>query len=139
VKVTNICYYKFLTSTPGSPSRRPLPGRPLRRDPQEDQAVQRLVGQVWPVALSLPAVRPWRAATRICQVMRYDLLFRNFSDLPWQHGLVILSLPATEETRAMGREIQTRQGFGVEAFRRNFLKIIYYCIVSFLSGTTYQQ
>jgi hypothetical protein len=82
VKVTNICYYKFLTSTPGSPSRRPLPGRPLRRDPQEDQAVQRLVGQVWPVALSLPAVRPWRAATRICQVMSHDLLFNNFSDKP---------------------------------------------------------
>jgi hypothetical protein len=38
----------------------------------------------------------------------------------------------------MGREIQTRQGFGVEVFRSNFLKIIYYYIVSFLSGPTYQ-
>jgi hypothetical protein len=30
--------------------------------------------------------------------------------LPWRRGLVISSLPATVETGAMGREIESRQG-----------------------------
>jgi hypothetical protein len=30
--------------------------------------------------------------------------------LPWRSGLVVSSPPATEETGAMGREIESRQG-----------------------------
>jgi hypothetical protein len=33
-------------------------------------------------------------------------------NLPWRSGLVVLSPPATEETGAMGREIESRQGIG---------------------------
>jgi hypothetical protein len=42
-------------------------------------------------------------------------VFINKSDkslLPWPHGLVVSSLPVTEETGAMGREIEARQGIG---------------------------
>jgi hypothetical protein len=31
---------------------------------------------------------------------------------PWRRGLVVSSPPATEETGAMGREIESRQGKG---------------------------
>jgi hypothetical protein len=31
---------------------------------------------------------------------------------PWLRGLVLLSPPVTEETGAMGREIETRKGIG---------------------------
>jgi hypothetical protein len=31
---------------------------------------------------------------------------------PWRRGLVVLYPPATEETGAMGREIESRQGIG---------------------------
>jgi hypothetical protein len=35
-------------------------------------------------------------------------------DMPWLHGLVVLSSPpATEETGAMGREIESRQGIQI--------------------------
>jgi hypothetical protein len=37
---------------------------------------------------------------------------QNLPKLPWRPGLVVSSLPATEETRAMGREIESRQGIG---------------------------
>jgi hypothetical protein len=30
--------------------------------------------------------------------------------MPWRHGLVELSPPATEDSGAMGREIESRQG-----------------------------
>jgi hypothetical protein len=32
--------------------------------------------------------------------------------LPWRRGLVVSSPPTTEETGAMGREIESRQGMG---------------------------
>jgi hypothetical protein len=38
---------------------------------------------------------------------------------PWRRGLVVLSPPATKETGAMGREIESLQGMGV-AFKKVF-------------------
>jgi hypothetical protein len=32
--------------------------------------------------------------------------------MPWRRGLVVSSPPNTEETGAMGREIESRQGTG---------------------------
>jgi hypothetical protein len=37
--------------------------------------------------------------------------------MPWRRGLVVSSPPATEETGAMGREIESRQGIGWKLFK----------------------
>jgi hypothetical protein len=37
---------------------------------------------------------------------------RRLKTLAWRRGLVVSSPPATEETGAMGREIESRQGIG---------------------------
>jgi hypothetical protein len=34
----------------------------------------------------------------------------NFENVPWRRGLLVLSPPATEESEAMGRDIESRQG-----------------------------
>jgi hypothetical protein len=36
----------------------------------------------------------------------------HFLSMTWRLGLVVSSPPATEETGAMGREIESRQGIG---------------------------
>jgi hypothetical protein len=37
---------------------------------------------------------------------------KNFAYQPWRRGLVVSSPHATEETGAMGREIESSQGVG---------------------------
>jgi hypothetical protein len=36
----------------------------------------------------------------------------KYQTLPWRRGLVVSSPPPSEETGAMGREIESRQGIG---------------------------
>jgi hypothetical protein len=36
----------------------------------------------------------------------------QYNNQPWRSGLVVMSPPATEETGAMGRGIESRQGIG---------------------------
>jgi hypothetical protein len=45
---------------------------------------------------------------RYISPMRYKLI--HTGTLPWRLGLVVSSPPATEETGAMGREIESRRG-----------------------------
>jgi hypothetical protein len=39
--------------------------------------------------------------------------------MPWWCGLVVSSPPTTEETGAMGRDIESRQGVGWQVFNQN--------------------
>jgi hypothetical protein len=39
-------------------------------------------------------------------------VFENFAQKHWWRGLVVSSPPAMEETEAVGREIESRQGIG---------------------------
>jgi hypothetical protein len=42
----------------------------------------------------------------------YEVRNKNIMKSPWQRGLVVSCPPATEETGAMGREIESRQSMG---------------------------
>jgi hypothetical protein len=39
-------------------------------------------------------------------------ILQHLNGLPWRRGLVVSSLPATKETEAMNREIESCQGMG---------------------------
>jgi hypothetical protein len=48
----------------------------------------------------------------LCCITLATQIIKNFLDLPWRRGLVVSSPPNTEETGALGREIESCQGIG---------------------------
>jgi hypothetical protein len=63
---------------------------------------------------------PW---TRSCSFSKLHsgILTKSMTS-PWRRGLVVSSLPATEEIGAMGREIEARHGIGRRLFKKNNYK-----------------